>query len=390
MDPKLESYLRATRVLRPERVKPRGHDLFRVALSRYFPGLIPPENLVLTHSTHRSCESVEIAGQRYVVYDTYMTDSLHILNSLWLINSSVAEYWCYALRVIAEKFLQRDVVSLGAYAALHYRLAATFADPRVSRINPPGIRGFFTATQETFVVLHELSHIYVQSNSAEAQAKIQSELEYIENCNLTYVAPQLLRRELTGGRKAALAVEMACDDLAANRAFDLMADDCAEGFEPLGIVLPILVGHYNLRWLAMLDGLVSGFLQADLSGVAEQSTVEMMIRSHKAHANSYLILANRNVALSDREVRDGSSAERYPGYQFNAKELVELHDTIIDQFYESPWTSVERIHAFLKLLQSEDWHADLLAMASRFDVLSHTTSEEDLAWIANSILDGHL
>lgn len=128
----------------------------------------PADRLFVVYTYTAQAETVDIDGQRIIIYDQYLGQVMNRLNRLLFEDAPVEEVDAYLCKMFALRFLaagrQKEALE---YAWLHHAWSdrLTKADPASSRE-----RLLFTLVQECFVLAHEVAHCVAQNEQRAALA----------------------------------------------------------------------------------------------------------------------------------------------------------------------------------------------------------------------------
>ncbi len=380
-------YINATRLARPDKVSAKDcaglQEILALAIGA-IPGAaaaLDADSLIVTFSLRRECEIVGISGRRFLVYDLGLREMLLMLNEVWLSRSYRIPLTCLAHKYLAERFLQRgfirEAVILGdtfldLQGPMRKDLAATLDN------NAPTI---FTMIQEYYILSHEILHCILESDPALRRSKLENSMHFIRTRQTPAAMRSLLtsilgvddleedlptaletasfpakgldsegvRRDLAKRLAAlsetemleaselysedlavpeeeleALALEMACDDIAAAQAINFSVQI---GVPRLQAVRAILACQFHLRWLAEMGELVRGYIEQDFEPALSRSFRESRLRSLKAYSNSYLAL--HNGPRMDLTVGDDFCQEQV--WEFDPTDLPRIFDAAVDR-----------------------------------------------------------
>jgi hypothetical protein len=153
-----EAYLAATRRLRDEFI-PHGyyaqlHDRICAAMG----GFAPLPGLHVTYSTERTCETLELADGRIIIYDQYLGQTFNQLNRLHLNGRDPNDMTTYGCKLLAERLqligcLEQSLALAATYRIRQHEAVNSFREDRDLKQ-----RLQWTLIQESFVVVHELFH----------------------------------------------------------------------------------------------------------------------------------------------------------------------------------------------------------------------------------------
>ena len=258
-----QTYLAATRRLRDEFVA-RGyyaelHQGIRAAMA----GFAPLPNLHVTYSTERTCETLDLAGGRIVIYDQYLGQTFNQLNRLHLNGSDPEDMTTYGCKLLAERAQLLGCLEQSLAFAAAYRLRQHEASNAHREDRDLKKRLEWTLIQESYVVVHELFHSVLHRDPAWRAAAIRdARADHYHNRLLPIV--QRAAREGEGdtayrgslGRQIALFLtsdalveECVCDTLAVPVIWLMFKDQC----DVATIRSAIFFALRNLRLLALID-----------------------------------------------------------------------------------------------------------------------------------------
>ncbi|GAB3757598.1 hypothetical protein GCM10027599_23920 [Yimella radicis] len=138
---------------------------------------ITPPILATIYSRVAHAETVSLGGRAYIVYDQYLGQVFNKLNRLFFEDSSPAEVHEYLHKLYAARGLACGRPQLAAsHAVAHASLFEYLnSQARQADVNPEAkgelfrIRSFYTASQEAFVMAHELAHYIFRTHVHEAE-----------------------------------------------------------------------------------------------------------------------------------------------------------------------------------------------------------------------------
>ncbi|MDK4808097.1 MAG: hypothetical protein OC190_16335 [Novosphingobium aromaticivorans] len=274
-----EAYLAATRRLRDEFI-PHGYyaqlrDRIRAAMG----GFAPLPDLHVTYSTERTCETLELADGRVIIYDQYLGQTFNQLNRLHLNGRDPNDMTTYGCKLLAERLqligcLEQSLALAATYRIRQHEAVNGFREDRDLKQ-----RLQWTLIQESFVVVHELFHNVLHRDRAwRADAIRDARGDFYTNRLL----PQT-QRALTGDEDAdycaslarqitlflnsdALVEECVCDTLAVPVIWLMYRGQC----DVATIRSAIFFAVRNLRLLTIIshygDLIRSGDTEADING----------------------------------------------------------------------------------------------------------------------------
>jgi hypothetical protein len=153
---KIDRYIQATRFNRPDRILSDLYNKYYLPpVRRYAQFFGPPVKIKVSYSSTRRAEHVTVEGQRWLVYDQYMGQTMNLLNRIFIEAQDEKPASTYLHKVFAERLLEVGQ----RYEALHcaevYYDNKTYLDPK--RVDEDE-RELFTNSQEFYYLFHELGH----------------------------------------------------------------------------------------------------------------------------------------------------------------------------------------------------------------------------------------
>jgi hypothetical protein len=292
---KLDEYLRASRRVQDPKPALIAHyealfEPLRLGIQGY--NLQPPE-LVVTFSPQRRCETIQIGGDAFLIYDEYLGQTMNYLNRVLFNAKNGDAVQAYAMKYIAENLRIRQRPLNASMFALAYGKMRNSA--KLGTTTSARERGGMTTLQEVFVIAHEVAHLLYAGSKAfrvDGSDRAQSILlELEENRHRTDTADKLRERygmtfpeaELIEVEDERIKIvrahgtrhieEIACDHWSFRNCLD---------FADVVLRMPreqsfraILVTLRHLRALRYFDGLLHFYLTGDGTGFAQSRLAQL-------------------------------------------------------------------------------------------------------------------
>ena len=130
------------------------------------PVLEHPPVLRVTYSTNKSCETINLNGINYIIYDQNLGQSMNMMNRLFFNSTDKDDAIMYGYKLLAENFQLMGRPDIGAAFVLqHVKLKENATSYKIDI--DPRRRAAFTLTQECFVLVHELMHIVLSQRDSQ-------------------------------------------------------------------------------------------------------------------------------------------------------------------------------------------------------------------------------
>jgi len=160
----IEQYLAAARRTRPPTPSLAAeYAKYYKQITAHTTPIGPSPELCITYSSDRKCELITVNQTDYLVYDQYLGQSFNRLNRIqYALHGASMLSQAFASKFLAERLLSLGQTGLAAFFALvaqqFQRNVKVDGDPFKLSKTVEDIRHGLTASQEIFVMAHELAH----------------------------------------------------------------------------------------------------------------------------------------------------------------------------------------------------------------------------------------
>jgi len=287
-----------------------------------------------TYSLNRKNETLEINGNKYVIYDQYLGKSFNLFNKAFLQikDSEILDNYC--IRYLVESF---RIMGMSIEASIFYSIGLqTNAFEKLNlAYSTKSECTAYTFIQETFIILHEIAHIIIKQNPRLISYKKREIDQYIDKQpfslfnNLDKADKLIGNFNLDEFRRKNLIEEIICDYIATKYTFELFFNNellTAEEFAEA-----IYLGLRTMRSINLLNGIISTYVKRP--------------NERKSHNLSQLF---RESSIRYWLIKDSIRSQYRSKYKTKFKEdplhnllLKDMHD--YDSFYETPFLNVQTI-----------------------------------------------